>query len=110
MIKPLIPKSKMNTTEARYADRLKLLLCAGEILDWKFEGIKFRLADNTYYTPDFFVTCPDHFEVHEIKGGYIYEDSIQKFKIAAEEFPRFKWLMIQWKDKHWKTIRELGGQ
>ena len=38
-----------------YAQTLELRKAAGEVAWYKFEGLKFRLADNTFYTPDFAV-------------------------------------------------------
>jgi hypothetical protein len=45
----------MNKIEMAYAGRLELLLRAGKIAWYRFEGLKLRLADNTFYTPDFAV-------------------------------------------------------
>lgn len=83
----------MNKTEARYADQLELRLLAGEILDYKYEPEKFRLADNTFYTPDFRVVLPDEtVEYHEVKprsgeGYFAMEDAKVKIKVAAEMHP-----------------------
>ena len=81
---------KMNKTEAAYAARLDVLKAAGEI-DYLFESVKFRLADNTHYTPDFFVVCEDHFEVHEVKGFW-RDDARVKWKVAAEQYPWFRFV------------------
>jgi len=60
---------------------------AGEVAWFKFEGIKRRLADNTFYTPDFFVMLADGaLEAHEVKG-YWQDDARAKIKIAADLFP-----------------------
>lgn len=48
----------MNKTEKRYADYLEIRKKAGEILDYRFEPMKFRLAANTFLTPDFLVMTP----------------------------------------------------
>src|ERR1700761_467331 len=45
----------MNQTEARYAAHLDARKALGEIAWYRFEGIKFRLAESTFYTPDFAV-------------------------------------------------------
>jgi len=77
----------MNKTEEAYDAHLKLLLHAGEILWYKFEGIKLRLADRTFYTPDFFVMDKDGmFEAHEVKGFW-EDDARVKIKVAAAMFP-----------------------
>lgn len=46
---------EMNKTEAAYAAWLDALQAAGEIQWHRFEGLKLRLANNTFYTPDFAV-------------------------------------------------------
>ena len=77
----------MNQTEAAYAQTLELRKAAGEVAWYKFEGLKFRLADNTFYTPDFAVQLADGaLEAHEVKG-YWQEDARAKIKIAADMYP-----------------------
>jgi hypothetical protein len=92
----------MNKTEAAYERELDVLKKAGEVLDYRFEGVKLRLADNTFYTPDFFVTYPDRFEVHEVKGFW-RDDARVKIKIAAEMYPFFKFRAVQLKKRQWVT-------
>ena len=41
----------MNQTETAYARTLELRKAAGEVAWYKFEGLKFRLADNTFTRP-----------------------------------------------------------
>lgn len=78
---------EMNKTEAAYAARLEELKRAGEIADYRFECVKLRLADKTFYTPDFMVLKPDGaFEMHEVKGFW-EDDARVKIKVAAELFP-----------------------
>jgi hypothetical protein len=78
---------KMNKTEAAYAHHLELLKRAGSVLWYRFEGLKFRLADNTFYTPDFAVLSSTfQLEVHEVKGFW-QDDARAKIKIAAEMYP-----------------------
>lgn len=86
----------MNNTEAAYARHLDLLKAAGEIVWHRFEGLKFRLADNTFYTPDFLVMLADGtMEAHEVKGFWT-DDARVKIKIAAELYPfRFVALKAQ---------------
>src|SRR5690349_1040822 len=77
----------MNKSESAYADHLRLRQAAGEIAWWKFEGIKLRLADSTFYSPDFAVMLTDgSLECHEVKG-YWQDDARVKVKVAAEQFP-----------------------
>ena len=61
---------------------------AGDVEWWAFEKIKIRLADNTFYTPDFFVMRKGGaLEVHEVKGGFVTEGGRLRVKFAAEIFP-----------------------
>lgn len=84
---------EMNKTEQSYAKHLDVLLTAGEIKWYKFEGMKFRLADKTFYTPDFIVMNKnDEIEVHEVKG-YWLDDAKVKIKVAAAMYP-FKFIAI----------------
>lgn len=82
---------EMNKSEGAYALQLKAQLNAGEILWYKFEGIKLRLADNTFLTVDFAVLAKDYvLEMREVKGHWM-EDARAKMKIAADLYPfRFK--------------------
>ena len=46
----------MNNLEKRYADHLRTLQLAGEIHSYAFERHNLKLADKTYYKPDFGAT------------------------------------------------------
>lgn len=77
----------MNKTEQAYAVTLELRRAAGEVSWFKFEGLKFRLADNTFYTPDFAVMLANGaLEAHEVKGFW-QDDARAKIKIAADMYP-----------------------
>ncbi|ERI33906.1 hypothetical protein N879_04340 [Alcaligenes sp. EGD-AK7] len=85
---------RMNQTEAAYAKRLEQLKQAGEIAWFKFEGLKFRLADNTFYTPDFVLMLSDGvMEAHEVKGFWM-DDARAKIKIAADMYP-FRFVAVK---------------
>lgn len=88
----------MNKTEAAYAQTLQIRKYAGEIAWYRFEGIKFRLADNTFYTPDFAVMLADGaMECHEVKGFW-QDDARAKIKIAADQYP-FRFVAVRAKAK-----------
>lgn len=88
----------MNKTEAGYGQHLELLKHAGEVLWYRFEGVKLRLADNTFYTPDFAVmAATGQMELHEVKGFW-EDDARVKIKVAAEMYP-FKFLAVKVKTK-----------
>lgn len=84
---------ELNKQEAAYAKLLDQQLHAGEILWWKFEGIKLRLADNTFLTVDFPVMRSDGLlEMRELKGHWL-DDARAKIKIAASMYP-FRFLAL----------------
>ena len=101
--RPRHEPGSMNQTETAYRDHLELMKRSGEIIDYKFEAMKLRLAKKTFYTPDFLVTAADNtLELHEVKG--IWEDDARvKIKVAAETFPIFRFIAIQ------KKAKKLGG-
>lgn len=85
----------MNKTEQAYADHLEAQRIAGEIQSWKFERVKFKLADKTYYTPDFQVVCKDGvIEYPEVKGHW-EDDARVKVKVTAEQFPEFRFVAVK---------------
>lgn len=84
----------MNQTEAAYESDLAAMKSAGEVVWYRFEGLKLRLADNTFYTPDFAVMRSDGvMECHEVKGFW-RDDARAKIKIAAEMYP-FRFLAVK---------------
>jgi hypothetical protein len=85
----------MNGTEKKYADELQLRLLAGEIIDWQFEAVKLRLADKTFYTPDFLVMYPNgDLEFVETKGHW-EDDARVKIKVAADRYFMFKFTAMK---------------
>lgn len=93
---------KMNNTEKAYAQHLELLKRAGEVSYYSFDGINLRLADNTFYKPDFLVMRSDgQLEIHEVKGFWT-DDALVKIKIAADKFP-FKFIAVM------KQTKKNGG-
>lgn len=90
----------MNKLEKSYQEHLHQRMLAGEIVRYRYEALKFKLAPNTFYTPDFMVTFEDRVEIHETKGFW-EEDARIKIKMAAELFPEFVFVGVQWKQKQW---------
>ena len=82
-----IKPGERNKTEAAYEALLEAEKAAGRVLWHRFEGLKFRLADGCFYTPDFAVMLADgSLEAHEVKG--YWEDTARaKIKVAAEMYP-----------------------
>jgi len=107
--KPKQP-GEMNSTESLYAEQLYARKLAGEIVDYGFERIKFRLADLTFYTPDFDVQLADGtIEFHEVKAAtskgvvLVEDDAKVKIKVAAALFPQFGFMMAA------KLPKKAGG-
>lgn len=109
---------EMNKTESAYAVHLESLRRQGLIEWFNYEGIKLKLADKTFYTPDFAVMMPDGMiELHDVKGTtkdkvtkeskpFVHDDgSTIKIKIAASIYP-LQFATV-WLDKleGWKQIR-----
>lgn len=84
----------MNKLEALYAEELEKRKGSGEVLGYWFEAVKFKLANNTSYTPDFMVLMKSlEIEIHEVKGFWM-DDARVKIKVASEKFP-FKFIAIK---------------
>lgn len=101
-----LPPGEMNKTEQRYAALLEATKRSGEIVEYRYEAVKFKLAPNTFYTPDFMVIYPDRIEFHEIKG-FQRDDAMVKFKAIADKFPEFVWKMLTLKDKQFQVRIEI---
>lgn len=95
-----VRRGEMNKTEAAYAEHLELERLQGRLAWWAFEPLKLRLADSTFYTPDFALLLLDgRLVLDDVKGRsgdsyYCQEDSKLKVKVAAQHFPavfRFVW-------------------
>lgn len=80
-------RGSMNGTELAYGAHLELRRRAGEVLWYRFEGLKVRLAEGAWYTPDFAVMLADGtLECHEVKGHW-EEAARVRIKVAAEHYP-----------------------
>jgi len=108
---------QMNKTEQAYTLVLSDRADLKEIIGWRFEAVKLRLADNTFYTPDFWVQMSDGtIEIHEVKackatGAFLCEDDAKvKIKVAAELYHEFKFFLCGRLPKNagWR-IEQVGG-
>lgn len=78
---------QMNKTEEAYSRFLDTLVACQDVLWWKFEAVKLRLADNTFLTVDFAVMrSTGQLEMHEVKGFW-QDDARVKIKVAADLYP-----------------------
>ena len=100
--------------EALFATELDYLKAAGEILAWEYEPWSMKLTEarvvgsktrpGVRFTPDFVVVLPDRrLRVVEVKG-YQRNSSINRFKMAADRWPWFEWVMVTRKSGRWETI------
>ncbi len=95
---------RMNKTETAYALVLEAQRMAGELAWWRFQEYKLRLADQTYYTPDFAIGgIGGEIGFDEVKGFW-RDDARVKFKVAANQFPWHQFRAVQK-----ATKREGGG-
>lgn len=95
------PRESMNQTESAYALYLEALKRSGRVLRYDFEPVKLRLADATYYTPDFRVLAQDGtLEFHEVKGFW-RDDARVKIKVAAEMHP-YRFLAVKKTKNGWE--------
>lgn len=84
----------MNKTEGRYEQYLELERLGGLILSHAFQPEGLRLADKTFYYPDFRVITADRVvQFHDVKPAqrsgtyYSTDDALVKIKLAAELHP-----------------------
>jgi hypothetical protein len=87
---------QLNKTEQAYSRVLEAMKSKGD-----YESERLRLADNTYYVPDFRVLMADGtIEFHEVKAckassAFLCEDDARvKFKVAAEQHWMYGWRMV----------------
>lgn len=111
-------KCRMNKTETRYALHLEAFRAAGEVVWYAFEPMKFRLADNTHWTPDFGVqfanrsacgySVPSFLTFVDVKGTrkngkpLVEDDAQVKIKVAAKLFPMFQFIQAWWLNGRWE--------
>lgn len=76
---------EMNKLEAEFA----LMLDADpQVEAWWFERFKWKLADNTFWTPDYLVhRKSEELVIYEVKGGFFPEHNRIKLKVAADQIP-----------------------
>lgn len=76
----------MNKLEAEYSNHLATLLLAGEIRNWWFEGVAFRIGNRCFWHPDFLIETKDgRYELHDTKG-HVRDDALVKAKAVAAKF------------------------
>jgi len=86
-------KRGMNGLEKAFAASLEAKKAAGLIVWWAFEPIRIRLADSTFYKPDFLtVDIEGRTDVYETKG-LMREAARVRLNVAADRLPWKFWLV-----------------
>jgi hypothetical protein len=109
--KPVDLFAGMNKTEKAYALALESRRRMGLIASWRYERVTLKLADDTRYTPDFWVVEPDGTTLFEEVKGFWREDAKVKIKVAAEQFPEFTFRSVELAkngDWHIKVFHPIG--
>lgn len=95
----VLPKPRMNKLEVAW---LAVLVLRPDVDRASFEAVKLRLADQTYYTPDFFVVMKSGLiEFHETKG-YMRAAARVRLRVAADLYPEFQFTKITRPGGRWK--------
>lgn len=98
----------MNRWESEHARHLFNLVMAEEISGYCFEKFRLDLGGKVKLIPDFFRLNNDgSFDVDDVKG-FIREDSLIKFKIAAHQYPQFTFRFWTKKCGVWQA-KIIGG-
>ena len=96
------PLQGANVLEREYAAYLDLLKRAGKVEWWAYESLRLRLADGTFYTPDFVVVHETgRLEIHETKG-HMREAARVRLKVAADRHP-FLFRLVRRVKGEWQT-------
>lgn len=116
ILPPRAPRERkprgMNRWEQAYAQELDARKAAGDVVWWAFEGIRLRLAEGAYYTPDFpLLRASGALELHEVKGHWRKEARV-RIKVAADRYP-FRFVAVRKKRKRdgggW-SVEEIPGR
>ena len=103
-------KRREKGSKTEYEEAYETMLRLRDDVDqYFFERLKIRLADNTYYTPDFVVMLVSgEIEFVEVKGSWKapgQDDSRVKIKVAAEQNPWATFRSVELK----KIAKKNGG-
>lgn len=106
--KPGKKRREMNKTEAEFSLLLEAQRRRGEIVAWQYEAITLRwgTVDVLKYTPDFMIfDLIEGFDVKlrfiEVKGAFIRQIDLRRFKEARNAFTMFRFDL-------WQKTKETG--
>jgi hypothetical protein len=92
---------------------LSPMALAGQINHLRFQALTFESGQGSKYTPDFTARDPttNIGFAYEVKGPYVYEDSVIKFKGCVLLYPDWVWFWCQQGDAGaWTTTRASPTQ
>lgn len=97
-----LPAGELNRTEKAFAAYLQERQAAGAIIWWKSHPFNVRLAENTFYRPDFLCLLADmSLVIYEVKGSYTSDKGQMKIKLCVEALPVFKVIKASRKNGVW---------
>ena len=97
------PRSRNKWEEAFEREELEPRVQSGEIRWAQFEGLRFRLADDAYYKPDFVALWANgELVAYEVKGMW-REAARVRIKVVADHFP-FRFIAVRK-----RKVSEGGG-
>lgn len=92
-------------TERRYASLLEQWQREGVVAFWRYEPCKgLWLAPALSYSPDFLViwaTRPQQTDWHEVKGAFVRPQDWNRLKMAAAQYPCWRFVLAQWQGGAW---------
>ena len=111
-------RGRMNKLESSYAAHLETLKRSGDIFDYRFEAMAFRLAPGVLWTPDFMVIRMEQgegmfVEFHETKGSWKarnQRDARTRIKVAAGMFPFFDFYGARLVEGRWELEKFSAGR
>jgi hypothetical protein len=90
--------------ESLWGLELRTMQDLGEIADYKFEGVRFRLAYGSYYKPDWVVWSKDgKMTCYEIKG-YKRTAALVRFKVARDLYKQVRFVMLTREKGQWREL------
>jgi len=83
-----------SSLELDFAVELETWRCRGTIDEWRYHPMKFRIAQNCTYEPDFLSRQGGRIIIYEVKGSWLAKgarDSRTRLQVAAYLYQWFSW-------------------
>jgi hypothetical protein len=105
--RPARKTRQMNGWEREYQESLKI---NPDVLWWRYETLRLRLADGAWYKPDFMVAHKDgSIFLIEVKG-HQRAAAVVRFKVAAEQYPMFNFRMVGKSGGAFTVLRDVPAK